>query len=102
MAAGKGWVGVGAPKRFATPEEFLKRRCFFCPFLNASITRELCVVRQRPAEMIRYFGRKVKLFDAPLDRYCRSGKCDLGAENRAALQARKSRGKGAGKRKAKK
>lgn len=70
-------------------EAFLKRKTFACQYLCARLTPEECVERQNRLVEIKSFGRKLTFNDFPQDRFCRSGKCLQGREQKAKLRARR-------------
>lgn len=70
---------------------FLRRRTFFCTHLLANITPEVCCARQmRKVEQVR-FGQKFTLNNDPQARFCRSGDCRQGKEQKVKLKLRRSR-----------
>lgn len=57
---------------------FLKRQTFHCRPLNATLSPEQCVERQRREVETKFFGRKLTVNNTPFDKWCRSGCCTTG------------------------
>ncbi len=70
-------------------QAFLRRRTFYCAKLNANLTGEECVKRQKREVTEKRFGCKITLNNDPPSRWCRSGACKQGKEQLVKLRARK-------------
>ncbi len=70
---------------------FLHRRTFHCQYLDANLTPEECVNRQRRKVEEQRFGRKFLLNNDPQSKHCRSGECKQGKEQVVKLKVRRAK-----------
>lgn len=72
-------------------QAFLRRRTFHCVKLNANLTTDECVARQRREVTEKRYGRKITLNNDPQSKWCRSGECTQGQQQLVKLRVKKAK-----------